>query len=152
MEMSPLEKQVNQLACKLCEQDGLYLIQTELLGGKGNRLIRVIVDTEPGITLKETTLLTRQLNEELENQELLNENYRLEVTSPGLHRPLQFLWQYRRNVGRKLWVVYLEDGERNEFTGELIDVSPANIVLKSKTKEKNIPLEAIQTAKVQLQW
>jgi len=150
--MNALEEQINQISRSLCERNGLYLIETELLGGKNNRLIRVVVDTEPGITLAETTLLTRQLNDELENKQELLDGYRLEVTSPGLHRPLQYIWQYRRNVGRKLWVVYEMEGERCEFTGELVHVSPANIILKSKTKEKNIPLESIQTAKVQLQW
>ena len=66
-----------------------------------NRL-EVFVDSDTGISLEKCQKISRYLEQHLEEKKWLSENYTLEVSSPGINRPLKFVRQYKKNIGRTL--------------------------------------------------
>ena len=98
-----------------------------------NKRIEIYVDSDSGITFSKCQQLSRYLEAEIDEKGWLGEKYTLEVSSPGLTRPLMFARQYPRNIGRKLEVKQIE-GETK--TGTLIKVDTTQIILESKQRIK----------------
>jgi ribosome maturation factor RimP len=94
----------------LCEQEGVFLVDVALHGSRERRIVEIFADKPEGITLDECCAVSEKISEFLETTNVFPAAYRLDVSSPGVSRPLQFRWQYERNVGRLL-VVELASGE-----------------------------------------
>jgi ribosome maturation factor RimP len=124
-----------------------------------NKRVEIYVDSDSGITFKKCQLLSRYLEAEIDEKGWLGEKYTLEVSSPGITRPLKFARQYPRNIGRKLEVKQLE-GETK--IGTLIEVDEKQITLESKQRIKEgkkkktivvqdiIPFDNIKETKVKI--
>lgn len=89
---------------------------------RGRRIIQVFVETDEGITIAQCGEISRELGARLDALNLLNEPYELEVSSPGVEKPLKLLRQYKKNVGRKFKIYYCEGIERKTLTGTLSGV------------------------------
>lgn len=149
-----LEK-IRELIESLLTGDDVRLVDVELRGQKGSQVLKVFADTMEGITMAQVTRLTREISDALDMQDIIQGKYRLEVSSPGATRPLKQLWEFEKNVGRNLKVVYEIDSEVDQFIGELREVDEENILLrdiKNKKNEMQIPLISIKTAQIQLKW
>jgi ribosome maturation factor RimP len=108
---------------------GIYLIDLDIRTQGRTQNLDVFVDTEAGITAGELSALSRTLGTEIENRDLIKEAYTLNVSSPGLERPLRFPWQYRRHKGRSVLVTYRKAGEAITCEGTITDVSDEQIVV-----------------------
>ncbi len=162
--MVPLPIRIEERLREEIERRGLILLDAGRRGQGGTSVIEVIVDSESGATLDELADLARwtsTLLDEVEGD--LPGRYRLEVTTPGLDRPLEFLWQYRKNVGRLLKLLVDEDDGR-QSTGffRLLGVSDDAITVEpappggrrpshAKGSERTIPMSAIVRATVEPQ-
>lgn len=131
--------------------DTYFVVDLKLSGQKGNEKIMVLVDGDDGISIDVCAEITRSLSRELENQDLFEGSYTLEVSSPGVDYPLQSKRQYLKNLGRRLRVDLVE-GE--VLTGELKEVNDGGIFLmvkkSKKQKEANVyaSFEDIKKSKV----
>ncbi|RMH87330.1 MAG: ribosome maturation factor RimP [Calditrichaeota bacterium] len=150
--MDPLVEKIREILQPIFDREQVYLVDMELRGNRGNQVLRILADTEQGITLEEITRLTREINDALDMYDPIPGSYRLEVSSPGLDRPLQHLWQFRRNIGRELKVLYEESGERKKVIGALVAADEEQIVLQVAGEELSIPRSAIAQAKVRVKW
>ncbi len=153
--MNVTQEKIRELIESLLMDDDVRLVDVELRGQKGSQVLRVFADTMEGITMAQVTRLTREISDALDMQDIIQGKYRLEVSSPGATRPLKQLWEFEKNVGRNLKVVYEIDSEIDQFIGELREVDEENILLrdiKNKKNEMQIPLIAIKTAQIQLKW
>jgi ribosome maturation factor RimP len=83
-----------------------YLVEDNNRGERSSKILEVYADTDAGITADQLADISRLLSEELDRLDLFPGRYRLEVSSPGLGRPLKLARQYRKNVGRLLKVQY----------------------------------------------
>ncbi len=150
--MDSLVEEIEALVKPICERLGYYLVEVEVRGGFNNRVVAVYADTEQGITLDEITRLTREIEDVLEIRDPIEGSYRLEVSSPGLTRPLREIWQFRRNIGRQLRVVFDSEDGRKDFIGILSEVREDGIALQLKKKLVSIPFETIVKAQVKPKW
>ncbi|WP_116108528.1 ribosome maturation factor RimP [Lewinella sp. IMCC34191] len=98
-----------------------------------NKKLEVFVDSDSGMTFAKCQRISRYLESYLDEQKPLGEEYVLDVSSPGVDRPLKFYRQYLKNVGRTLEVT-TTDGDT--FTGELKQATPTEIVLEAKQRIK----------------
>ena len=89
---------------------------------RGRRIIQFLVDTDDGITISQCAEISRQLGLEIDARGIINDPYDLEVSSPGIDKPLKLLRQYKKNIGRKYKVKYLQNNERRTFSGTLSSV------------------------------
>ncbi len=117
---------------KFTEQEfsDCFIIDIQL---SANDKLVVYLDSDSGVTFDKCRKISRFLEEKIEASNWLGEKYVLEVSSPGINRPLKFLRQYKKNVGRKVEIT-MEDGEVKK--GILLNVKEDLIILESKEKEK----------------
>jgi len=146
-------EKVKELIAPLFDEQYLHLVDVEMRGSGAGQVLSIYADTEKGITLKEITRLTEEISDLLDmHPEVVPGPYRLEVSSPGLDRPLRYLWQYRKNIGRLLKVRFLEEQTVQELVGDLLRVTEEDIVLQVDKQEKRIPLQSIERAIVKVKW
>ena len=109
-----------------------------------NQRVEVYLDSDEGISFRKCQIISRYLEAHLDEGGWLGEKYTLEVSSPGVRRPLKFPRQFPKHVGRKL-EVKTTSGEK--FEGKLKEVTDSNIALtwteriKEGKKKRNVDLE-----------
>ncbi len=126
------EKLTALLAEKFKEPDfaDCYLVEINL---PANQKVEIFVDSDSGMTFGKCQKISRYLEHHIEENEWLGERYTIDVSSPGVGRPLKFTRQYVKNVGRKL-EVKLTDGSKH--TGTLVSADEDGIRLESKVRVK----------------
>ncbi|MFQ5582905.1 MAG: ribosome maturation factor RimP [Calditrichia bacterium] len=141
-------EEITDLIKPVLDSQNVYLVDVVLKGSGRERVLTVYADTLEGITLEQITRLNRELSDVLDMNDAVKGSYRLEVSSPGVDRPLKFLWQYEKNMGRQLRVLFEDQGKTKEIKGKLISLDENNIVVKSRKNETVIPFSSIKKAKV----
>jgi len=140
---------------------GMVLLELKRRGERGSTVMEVIVDAEAGVTLDELADLSRWTSALLdEAEEALPGRYKLEVSSAGLDRPLEYIWQYRKNIGRLLKLTF-EDEKAGRTTelfrlvavedGSLV-VEPGNTRGRRAPESAIIPLDRVTRAVVEPQF
>ncbi|MEM7037492.1 MAG: ribosome assembly cofactor RimP [Bacteroidota bacterium] len=109
-----------------------FVIEIKLHRGK-HSVLSILVDTDEGITIDACARISRHLNSYFEEEDPLDFPFNLEVSSPGVGRPIKVHRQYLKNVGRKLKVV-LQSGD--VVKGKLIHADDAQIQLEPPPKKK----------------
>ncbi|MFO8183025.1 MAG: ribosome maturation factor RimP [Candidatus Aegiribacteria sp.] len=105
------ETDLFELVERLVSEAGLLLVDLSVKNTGRRYMIRLLADRPGRIGINECAKLSRAIQDAMdENLLLLNENYRLEVSSPGIGRPLSTETDWLRTVGRKLTVELEEDG------------------------------------------
>jgi ribosome maturation factor RimP len=117
--------------------------------------ISVFVDGDHGITIEDCRRISRSLEEKLLPDQ---EDFELNVSSPGLDRPIKLLRQYQKNIGRNLEITKV-DNEKMDGTLLRVDESGIEIstsVKKRKNQEENqtiiLPYKEIKTAKIKIDF
>jgi ribosome maturation factor RimP len=113
--------ELRQLALPLAEEAGYELVDVEFAVQGHHRVLRVLLDKPGGITVGECASFSRRLSDCLDMNQTVPGNYRLEVSSPGIERPIRTLESVRQFSGRRVRFATREarDGQRN-FEGELL--------------------------------
>ena len=128
---------------------GYELWGLEYLGQGRHTLLRVYLDKESGIDVEDCALVSRQLSGMLDVEDPISGGYTLEVSSPGLDRPLFSLEQFHRYVGHQVKVRLRQsfDNRRN-FAGLLCAVEDGEVKLLVGDEEYFLPFEAIEKANI----
>ncbi len=129
MERAELER-LRGAVDRLVEQQGAHLIDFVVRGDRGRRVLEVFVDSESGVSLDLCSAISRALLQAIDAENLVDGGYRLEVSSPGLSRPLQYPWQYRKHIGRQLEVRWRRGAEAQTATGELVAADDEAITVR----------------------
>ncbi|MCI0530937.1 MAG: ribosome maturation factor RimP [candidate division Zixibacteria bacterium] len=145
--VAKIEKGIKPLA----EEAGLEIVETRLLGTGGSSILRVFVDRPEGVSVGECARLSRRISDFLDSEDIFLHRYTLEVSSPGLDRPLTSKADFNRKKGERIRL-FLKDGEENqkETTGVIDSVENENLVLDSEGEKKKIPLERIEKALIEI--
>lgn len=117
-------------------------------GGK-RKLLRIYIDSEDGIGVEDCERVSRQSSSVLDVEDIISGEYVLEVSSPGMDRPLYELAQYEKYTGEdvSLRLRFPYEGRRN-FKGRLVAVDGDEIVLVVADTEYLFPIEGIEKANV----
>jgi ribosome maturation factor RimP len=116
---------------------------------QSNKRLEVFVDSDSGMSFKKCQQLSRHLEAYLDEEKPLGENYVLEVSSPGVKRPLKFWRQYPRNVGRKVEVTMQN---KDKHTGTLVEVTPSAITLEEKVRRKEGKRKVTEMVRTELPY
>ncbi|OOG22204.1 ribosome maturation factor RimP [Thioalkalivibrio denitrificans] len=136
--------QLKALLAPLVDRMGFELWGLEYRAGKRSALLRLFIDSASGVTLDDCTEVSRQVSAVLDVEDPIRVPYTLEVSSPGIDRPLFESAQYARYVGsearvRTQWPV---EGQRN-FAGEILAANEDSVTLRVDGKDVRVPLDAI---------
>ena len=116
------------------------------------QLIRLLVDKVGGVTLQQCAQVNQRIGQALEAVNLFEGSYVVEVSSPGLDRPLATRRDFERALGEELVMLVREDARLTEFRGMLLAVQPEAVVLKMAAGNVTVPLQQIQNAKKAIRW
>jgi ribosome maturation factor RimP len=144
-----LIESISEIASTILQSIDGYLVDVNVRGERDGSIVEVYVDTDKGITADECAQVNRYVSSELEKQNLISGRYRLEVSSPGLDRPLTMVRQYKKNIGRQVKIVTSVDDQKNAVEGVLENVNDATLTLTTNEKqEKSFALNDIREAYV----
>ncbi len=144
------EKVIRDLAEKAINDfEELFLVDVKVKGNSGNQKVLVFVDGDNGISIDQCSQISRFIGGEIEEEELIDGKYTLEVSSPGLEFPIILLRQYQKNIGREL-EVETNDGVKVE--GKLSLVNNEAIELTIKNESKSLKFEEIKQSKVKVSF
>jgi ribosome maturation factor RimP len=146
--MNIFDEKIKVITNSIVEKNGFFLIDFVLRGNEKNRVIEIFVDGERNISAEDCAIISREINTAIETQNLIESNYRLDVSSPGIDRPLLYLKQYPKHVKRKFDISYNQNNETKKLTGKLVDVSGEDLTFLSDNKQIIINFNNIIKAKV----
>ena len=109
-----VREEVRQLAEPLAEENGYELVDVEQASAGHHRIIRIYLDRPGGVTLDDCARFSRRLSDALDMNQSVPGKYHLEVSSPGLERPIRTLEHVRRFAGQRVSLLTHEarDGRR----------------------------------------
>ena len=150
---------VTELAEPFTASLGLELAEVEYKQEGGRMVLRLYIDRDGGVTLDDCAAVSRELAEILDVEDFLHGRYNLEVSSPGLNRPLKKPSDYERFTGRLVKIRTFEllaDDEgykRKTFIGELLGLTGGVVRLKlSEGQTAGIPLEKVAKANLEFEF
>jgi len=124
---------------KIADRPELFLVEVKLLP---NHKLIIHVDGDEGISIQDCAAISRHVGFHLEEENVIEKAYNLEVSSPGVGEPLKLIRQYTKNIGREV-SVKLTVGEKIE--GELLAVDEQTIVVQAQIKEKGKKAQLVET-------
>ena len=108
----------------------------------------MFIDGEKGITSEDCSDVSRTINEAIQAEGLIESNYRLDVSSPGVDRPLKYLVQYPKHINRNFEITYKVGEENKKLNAKLLRIEGNQLYFSEKNSEHNIKFEDIVRAKV----
>ena len=131
------------------QREGVELVTLEVVGAKKAPTIRVYIDTDHGVSFDELSGAQAWIGELMDELDPFPGAYTLEVSSPGIDRPLRTLAHFERFAGERAQVKTASpiDG-RSSFTGELAGVEGTDVLMSCDGQLVRIPHAAIKRANV----
>ena len=140
-------ERVKELIANYLEDHEIELVEMTYRRERSGMVLRLLVDTPEGITIRECEGLNNFLSEALDKENVIDERYTLEVASPGLDRPMKTDRDFERAMSKVLEVSTYEpiDGKKQR-EGKLIGMDKENIVIESSGTSTVIPRGKIAKA------
>ena len=135
---------------KACDLFGLTLIEVEVNRGRGRLLVRYFIDREEGVTVEDCTRVSQAVGRFLDAKDPIDGPYTLEVSSPGLERPLRKESDFQLFAGRdvKIKTEIPVEGQTS-FSGKLLGITEGSvIVIGEDEREHRIPHRTIKRARL----
>ncbi len=131
-----------------------FIVDVEVRGHKGTRVVEIFVESDAELNHDDLARISNEVGFLLEVEDVIDGGYTLEVSSPGIKRPLTMPRQFKKNEGRELRVKYeCEDGGAENTLGTLCTADDETITLELASGEtQRIPYDAIERAKLELPW
>jgi ribosome maturation factor RimP len=153
--MDATVRRVWELATPLAARDGMEIVDIEFRreGGRAGRVLRLYLDKENGPAMDDLGRVSRALSDALDAEDVVDGPYTLEVSSPGINRPLTRPEHFARFVGKRIRVRTRDmiNGRRS-FLGILDNVAEETIVLKQDGSEFQIPFASIEKSNYEHDW
>lgn len=144
---------VQPLAEKAARRCDCELAWVEYLMVEGSWTLRVVIDSEDGVNVEDCAAVSRQLSTLLDVEDFISQAYNLEVSSPGLDRPLRSTEDFERFVGDKVRIKTAEKVRGQKVhRGILQGMNDGNVVVEGESGERlNLPLGVIAEARLEVE-
>ncbi len=130
------EQKAEELALPIVESFGFELVDVEYVKEAGTWYLRLYIDKEGGITINDCEAVSRLFGEKLDEEDFIQEAYVMEVSSPGLGRPLKKEKDYRRSMGKELEIrTYRPIEKQKEFYGILSAYDDNSVTITLENQE-----------------
>ena len=148
--MAGVSEKLLEIVREAVEPLGYELVGVEYLSqGRGGSLLRVYIDHEEGISVDDCAAVSHQLSGVLDVEDPIRENYSLEVSSPGLDRPLFFERDFVRFAGMRASIrLRTKLHDRRRFEGVLRGVQEGKVLVETDGEVASLPLELIDKARL----
>ena len=148
-----LIEQLQNILLPILQDYGLELVEIEFKPSGKRWLLRIYIDKERGVTIADCENVSREFGRLLDVEDVIDHPYSLEVSSPGLTRPLKKWEDFQRNKGKLCRIVTSEkiDG-KNEFQGTIMNASEEKVEVRGTTDVFSIPICAIKKANLEFEF
>lgn len=136
--MSALTDHIRTLVDRILSGSDVYVVDIVVRGERSSTVVEVFIDTDDGVTLERCSTVSRELAVLLDEENVIKGRYRLDVSSPGLARPLTMPRQYRKNIGRACTVTVRSDSGTVKHDGTLTGVTERSVTVKVRGKDIDI--------------
>ena len=146
--MDIIKENIVRISNEIAEKLNFFVIDINFRGDNRKKIIEVFVDAEKNIDADNLAEISREINSVIEEKDIIQQAYRLDVSTPGVDRPLKFLKQFPKHINRNFEVTYKAGDEVRTITGKLLSVEREELTFLSDKKEVLIEFKNITTAKV----
>ncbi len=133
------EKKTEELVMPLIEKNNFELVDIEYIKEGDRFYLRVYIDKEGGITIDDCEIISRALEEKLDAQNFIEDSYILEISSPGLGRPLKKEKDFERSIGKEVEIkLYKAINRQKDFEGVLKSYTEEQLTIEIDDKEEMV--------------
>ncbi len=149
MKRTQIVAEVENLVSPIISENGFELVDVEYVKEGANWYLRIYADKTGGITIDDCVLISRALEVKLDEKDFIEDAYILEVSSPGLGRPLKKDKDFKRSLGEKVECkLYKAINKQKEFEGILKDFSDDMVMIE--TEEGTVSFDRKDIAMIRL--
>lgn len=151
--MSSVRSVTKELLQPILEERELELFDIEYVKEGRDWFLRVYIDKEEGVSIDECEIVSRELGDRLDQEDLIKGSYFLEVSSPGVERPIKTKEDFKKSINKNIYVsLYVHiDGEK-DYEGTLVNfednIATIEYQVLAKKKQVNIPFDKIAKARL----
>ena len=146
--MDIIKENIVRICNEIAEKLNFFVIDINFRGDNRKKIIELFVDAEINVDADYLADISREINSVIEEQDIIQQAYRLDVSTPGVDRPLKFLKQFPKHINRNIEVAFKTGDELKMITGKLLSVEREELTFLSDKKEILIEFKNISTAKV----
>jgi ribosome maturation factor RimP len=152
--VTALPSHVQELADRVASGHGVEVLELDLRGQGRGRVLRVILDAEEPVEADVVELVSKDLSRALDQADPVPGSYTLEVSTPGLSRPLHTRRDFRRQRGHEVSIILAgpTEGAGESVQGVVIDADDEAVVLEVDGGQVRVPLSEVARGKVVLPW
>lgn len=141
--------QITESAEQICKENNVYLYDIEYQKEGKNQVLRVYIDKDGGVDIDCCETVSRKFSDVLDEQNLIQTAYHLEVSSPGVERKLTKEWHYEKVVGKQIELsLYAPIDGQKSFRGILENLKEKTVYLNCTDQLRQFELSAIASAKL----
>lgn len=145
------QEKLNSLITAACDAGAVSLVEADLFQAGRRKVLRLFIDKPEGVTISDCTKVSRSLSAALDLEpDIIDGAFTLEVSSPGLDRPLKSEADFLRNIGRCLRVTR-STGKPLSGVLKAADAESLTLELKGNAGELKVPRSEILSAKADVQ-
>jgi ribosome maturation factor RimP len=138
---------IRNIVSNIFRDNNIELVAITFKREGGTKILRILADKDNGITADECARMNEIVSEALDKEDFIAENYILEISSPGLDRPLKTKDDFLRIKGKRIHVcTFAPIGEKKEFIGNLESVDDSGITVHKDARLTKIPFDKISKA------
>lgn len=149
---SSIAGRIDKIASGAARQNGVEFVHSEIVGNRHNKTVRIYIDKPEGVSIEDCTNVSRSIEAVIDAEDFIPAAYVLEVSSPGLDRPLFKLEDFARFSGKKAKIKTAEpiNGQAN-FNGRIEAVEGKEIVFEDRTNGTvRIPFDSVEKANLKV--
>jgi ribosome maturation factor RimP len=162
--VTALPSHVQELADRVAGGHGVEVLDLDLRGQGRGRVLRVVLDAEEPVEADVVELVSKDLSRALDEADPVAGSYTLEVSTPGLSRPLHTRRDFRRQRGHEVSIIRAPgragaaagaegpDAATSSIQGTVVDADDGAVVLEVDGEQVRVPLSEVVRGKVVLPW
>jgi ribosome maturation factor RimP len=131
---------------------GYELVEVQLRTEQNGLILRIIIHQDAGITVNDCSVVSREIGQLLEVEDVISRAYHLEVSSPGLDRPLKTERDFTRNIGKKVKVITADGEQKKVVIGKIKGCAGDVVEIDAGNDVQGIPLSAVAKAKLVIEF
>lgn len=146
MDPLTLQSKIRALVEPTVERHGFGLVAVEWVGGREGRILRLSIDAPGGVNAEDCARISDQLSPLLDADDPIDAPYHLEVSSPGIERPVQRRSDFERFRGYRVKIRLLEGPPRRRYVGTIGPLDGDEVLVHVDGEDHRIPLDLIERA------
>lgn len=146
---SQLLEKIEELVTPVISENAMELVDLEFQHEHGQWILRFYIDKSGGITLDDCAIMSDRIGQVLDVTDPIPQNYSLEVSSPGIYRPLRKLEDFKKYVGQPVDIsLYAPQNGRRNYKGTIDSVSSETVSILVDGQKHDLSFEGIAKAKL----